>query len=114
MDVNYGSEYRSNGQNVEQQLYNDVVNFDYKEVLKRLFKYFLEGLAVALVAYYFTRGRLDGKEILVLGITAAFVFAILDTFAPSVSYGVRFGAGFGIGQSVFGLGPVMSAPLAAI
>lgn len=115
MDGNYGSEYRPHmGDEVYQQVYSDVVNLDYKELLKRLIKYILEGLAVAVVAYYFTRGKLDGKEILILGITAAAVFAILDVFSPAVSFGVRFGTGFGIGQTIFGLAPAVSAPLAAL
>lgn len=80
-------------------------HIDGKEIMKRGFKYLLEGLAVAFVAYYFTRGKLNLKEIVMLGITAAFVFAILDTFSPTVSLGVRFGAGFGIGQTMFGVAP---------
>lgn len=77
-----------------------------KEILKRALKYLIEGLAVALVAYFVVaKGKLNIKEVVYLGITAAFVFAILDTFSPTVSLGVRFGAGFGIGQGLFGLNP---------
>jgi hypothetical protein len=83
---------------------------DWRDLLKRAVKYLFEGIAVAFVAYAFTRGKLNLREILMLGITAAFVFAILDTFSPTISLGARFGAGFGIGQSVFGVGGV---PLAA-
>ena len=81
--------------------------FDFSEILRRVIKYLLEGLAVAFVAYYVVgRGKLGVKDVVILGITAAFVFAILDTFSPTVSLGVRFGAGFGIGQSLFGVGPL--------
>jgi len=90
---------------MKQYLYDmNPFDFDWKDVMKRAVKYLIEGVAVAFVAYAFTRGKLDFKEILMLGITAAFVFAILDTFSPTVSLGVRFGAGFGIGQSLFGVG----------
>lgn len=76
---------------------------DWKEIIKRGIKYLVEGLAVAFVAYYFIgRGRLNIKDIVMLGITAAFVFAILDTFSPTIALGTRFGAGFGIGQGLFG------------
>lgn len=89
---------------------NDVFNVDFKDVLKRVIKYLVEGLAVAFVAYYFVgRNKLDIKDIVMLGITAAFVFAILDTFSPTISLGARFGAGFGIGQGLFGLNPTVFA-----
>ena len=90
---------------------NDTFNIDFKDVLKRAIKYLVEGLAVAFVAYYFiSKGRLDIKDIVMLGITAAFVFAILDTFSPTISLGARFGAGFGIGQGLFGLNPAVIGP----
>lgn len=88
---------------------NDVFHLDSKDILRRAVKYLFEGLAVAFVAYYVAKGRLDTKDIIILGITAAFVFAILDTFSPTVALGTRFGAGFGIGQGLFGVGPAMLA-----
>jgi hypothetical protein len=96
-----------------QYKYNsDTFHMDFKDILKRAIKYIVEGLAVAFVAYYFiARGRLDIKDIVMLGITAAFVFAILDTFSPTISLGARFGAGFGIGQGLFGLNPNLITPL---
>ena len=94
-----------------QYTYNqDTFNIDFKEILKRGVKYLVEGLAVAFVAYYFIgKGKLNIKDIIILGITAAFVFAILDTFSPTISLGARFGAGFGIGQGLFGVNPVFMA-----
>ena len=87
---------------------NSAFNIDFKDVIKRVIKYLVEGLAVAFVAYYFVgKGKLNIKDIVYLGITAAFVFAILDTFSPTISLGARFGAGFGIGQGLFGLNPVL-------
>ena len=86
-------------------------NMNFKDILKRAVKYLVEGLAVAFVAYYFVgKNKLSIRDVVMLGITAAFVFAILDTFSPTVSLGVRFGAGFGIGQSLFGLAPGMMTP----
>ncbi len=92
---------------------NSTFNVNFSDVLKRAVKYLVEGLAVAFVAYYFVgKGKLNIKDIVMLGITAAFVFAILDTFAPTVALGTRFGAGFGIGQGLFGLNPaVIGAPV---
>lgn len=89
--------------------YNDSrFTFDFQEILKRAIKYLIEGLAVAFVAYYFIgKGKLNIKDIVMLGITAACVFAILDVFSPTVALGARFGAGFGIGTSLFGLNPAV-------
>jgi hypothetical protein len=95
-----------------QYKYNmDAFSLDFKDILKRAIKYLLEGLAVAFVAYYFTKGKLNLKDVVLLGITAAFTFAILDTFSPTISLGARFGAGFGIGQAMFGLNPALMAPM---
>lgn len=95
----------------QQYTYNqNSFNLNFKEILKRAIKYLVEGLAVAFVAYYFVgKGKLNIQDIVLLGITAAFVFAILDTFSPTVALGVRFGAGFGIGQGLFGVGPGLIA-----
>jgi hypothetical protein len=85
-----------------------LFNIDWKDIIRRAIKYLVEGLAVSFVAYYFiSKGRLNIKDIVLLGITAAFVFAILDTFSPTIALGTRFGAGFGIGQGLFGLNPTL-------
>lgn len=62
-----------------------------------LVKYVLEGLAVAFVSHYVTGGKLNIQEIVMLGITAAATFIVLDLFAPSVAVGTRQGAGYGLG-----------------
>jgi hypothetical protein len=83
-----------------------IFQVDWRDVLLRAIKYILEGLAVAIVAYFFIgHGKLTVGDVIILGITAAFVFAILDAFSPMVSLGVRFGAGFGIGQGLFNVAP---------
>lgn len=81
---------------------------DFSEILRRAFKYLLEGLAVALVAYFILKDRFTVKEAVILGVTAALTFALLDTFSPTVAFATRFGAGFGLGTSLFG---VPMAPL---
>lgn len=68
--------------------------------VQSLVKYLLEGLAVAAAAYYIPRRTADLKEIAMIAITAASVFAVLDMFAPAVSSGARQGAGFGIGYNI--------------
>lgn len=68
--------------------------------VQSLVKYLLEGLAVAAAAYYIPRKSADLNEILMIAVTAAAVFAVLDHFAPAVSGGARQGAGFGIGYNI--------------
>lgn len=73
--------------------------------VESLVKYLLEGLAVAAAAFYIPRRKADLKEIAMIALTAAAVFAVLDQFAPAVAAGTRQGAGFGIGANMVGFEP---------
>ena len=76
---------------------------DLAEVLKRALKYLVEGGAVALAAFYIPQGkRLALQEVLMLAVTAAATFAILDLYAPAISSSARLGAGFGVGGNLVG------------
>lgn len=70
--------------------------------LENIFKYILEGLAVAVAAYFIPQRKTEPIEIVYIAITAAATFMILDLFAPSVSSGARQGTGFGIGLNQVG------------
>lgn len=70
--------------------------------LQSVVKYVLEGVAVAVAAYYFTRKRTNPQEVLMLGLVAAATLLVLDTFAPAVAGGARQGAGFGLGYNLVG------------
>ncbi len=72
--------------------------------IQSLIKYLLEGLAVAVAAYLIPKKSVDPKEIALIALTAAAIFAVLDQFAPAVAIGARQGAGFGIGFSQVGMG----------
>lgn len=63
-------------------------------------KYLLEGVAVAVAAYFIPRKTVDLQEIAVIALTAAAVFAVLDQFSPAVAQGARQGSGFGIGYNI--------------
>ena len=71
---------------------------DLGEIVRRLVKYILEGSAVAIAAYYIPRKKMRMQEIMMIAITAAAVFAVLDLASPSIAQGARLGAGFGIGM----------------
>ena len=70
--------------------------------LQNLIKYVLEGVAVAVAAFYLTSKKQNVQEVLLLGLVAALTFFVLDLFAPSVGAGARHGSGFGIGFNLVG------------
>lgn len=74
---------------------------DMSDLFSKLVKYALEGIAVALAAYYFS-GKLKINEIGMISLTAMATFAVLDVYAPGISGGARQGAGFGIGAGLVG------------
>jgi len=80
------------------------MNVSPKEMMTRLCKYIIEGFVVALAVFIIPKNKMDIEEVIVIGLTAAATFSILDMFAPSVLVGVKQGAGFGIGASLVGWG----------
>lgn len=76
---------------------------DWGEAGIRMLKYLAEGLSVAFAAYIVpTRGKqLRWDEILMISVTAAATFAVIDAFAPSISPHARQGTGFSIGASLY-------------
>jgi hypothetical protein len=72
------------------------------EVITRIVKYLVEGLAVAIAAIIIPQKKLMFGEIGALALLAAVVFAILDLLAPTVGLTARQGAGFGLGAKLVG------------
>jgi hypothetical protein len=79
---------------------------DMGDLVSRLVKYALEGLVVAIAAFWlpkFMGGKtLPLSQIGMIGMVALATFAILDVYAPSVGASARTGAGFGIGAHLVG------------
>ena len=79
---------------------------DMGDLVTRLVKYALEGLVVAIAAFWlpkFMGGKsLPLSQIGMIGMVALATFAILDVYAPSVGASARTGAGFGIGAHLVG------------
>ena len=75
---------------------------DMSDLIMRLVKYLLEGLAVAVAAYVIPGKTMRWSEVSMIALTATATFAILDIYAPSVGSGARQGAGFGIGAGLVG------------
>jgi ABC-type Co2+ transport system permease subunit len=76
--------------------------FDISELIKRIIKYLVEGLMVAIAAYAIPKQSLNLEEIMLIALTAAATFSILDTYVPSMGMTARSGAGFGIGANLVG------------
>jgi ABC-type Co2+ transport system permease subunit len=73
---------------------------DLGELVKRIIKYLVEGLMVAIAAYAIPKRSLNIEEIVLIALTAAATFSILDTYIPSMGVTARSGAGFGIGANL--------------
>jgi ABC-type Co2+ transport system permease subunit len=76
------------------------------ELVKRIIKYLVEGLMVAIAAYAIPKRSLNIEEIILIALTAAATFSILDTYVPAIGLSARSGTGLGIGLSMSGL-PMM-------
>jgi len=70
------------------------------ELVTRVIKYLLEGLAVAVAMVIIPRRVPSLEEIVSISVVAALVFAILDLLSPSVGLTARQGAGFGLGANL--------------
>ena len=77
---------------------NGLINVG--ELVKRIIKYLVEGLMVAIAAYAIPKRSLNIEEIILIALTAAATFSILDTYIPSMGVTARSGAGFGIGANL--------------
>jgi hypothetical protein len=86
------------------------LDLNLNNVIQRAIKYLVEGLAVAIAAYYIPSKKMNLQEIAVIALTAAATLAVLDLLAPTVGMGARHGAGFGIGASLVGVNRFIGAP----
>ena len=75
---------------------------DLGELLRRIVKYLVEGLMVAIAAYAIPKRSLNLDEVMLIALTAAATFSILDTYIPSMGVSTRSGAGFGLGANLVG------------
>jgi hypothetical protein len=79
---------------------NGLVNV--QELVKRIIKYLIQGLMIAIVCFAVPKRSLNVEEIVFIALTAAATFSILDTYLPSIAVSARTGAGFGIGANLVG------------
>jgi ABC-type Co2+ transport system permease subunit len=75
---------------------------DIGELVRRIVKYVIEGIMVAIAAYAIPKRSLNIDEIMLVALTAAATFSVLDTYVPSMAVSARSGAGFGMGANLVG------------
>ena len=66
----------------------------------KIIKYVLEGLVVALAAFFIPQRNIHPTDILIIAFSAATTLALLDNWSPGIAMGTRQGAGFGIGYNI--------------
>ncbi len=76
--------------------------FNTNELIKRIIKYLVEGIMVALVTFVVPKKSMNMEEIALIALTAAATFAILDTYIPSMGVSARQGTGLGVGLHLAG------------
>ena len=79
-----------------------LADVDVNAVVMSMVKYLLEGLAVAIVASVIPSKKLMQAEVVMIAVSAALTFAVLDMYAPGVAAGGRQGAGLAVGSKLVG------------
>ena len=81
---------------------NMGASIDGQEILMRILKYLLEGAVVGFAAVFIPNHKLDAEEIVMIALTAAATFSVLDLLAPAVGTSIRQGVGYGFGFNLAG------------
>ena len=68
-----------------------MMGYGFAEIVNRIIKYLIEGLVVALAAFAIPKKQLNVEEIVIIALTAAATFSILDVFIPSMGVNARGG-----------------------
>lgn len=63
---------------------NPFGNINMNELMKRILKYLILVLVTCAVVYYMSECKMDYMHIVKMGTVVAIVYAVLDTYAPSV------------------------------
>lgn len=78
------------------------MGFDFNEMLRRLVRYLVQGLGVAVASLYLLKGHTKMETIVALAVTSAALFAVLDLTLPSAGAGARLGSGLAMGGALAG------------
>ena len=80
-----------------------MIAIDTQEIIKKVLKYFIEGLAVAVAAFAIPNRKLKLEEIIAIAMSGAATFAVLDMYAPEIANSTRTGTGVAIGRKHIGI-----------
>jgi ABC-type Co2+ transport system permease subunit len=58
------------------------MDYNFREIMKRVMKYLVEALVVALACYAIPKKSMDLEEVALIALVAAATFSILDTYMP--------------------------------
>lgn len=83
---------------------NQVMDFglDWMVVIRKLLRYCVMGIMSAFVAFYLARGKLDFESVIVMGLSIASAYAVLDLYSPSSGIAARYGFGATVGSVLAG------------
>lgn len=60
------------------------MDYNFREIMKRVIKYLIEAIMVALACYSIPKKSLEIEEIALISLVAAATFSIIDTYMPRV------------------------------
>ena len=81
---------------------HSTIGVDWQLIVNRIVKYLVEGIMVALAAYFIPNRYMKLDEVASIALIATATFALLDMYLPTIAVSARMGAGFGIGANLVG------------
>lgn len=100
------SEIQNHAENIKDSSLNvinkveEVIQPTFNDILKKILKYIIEGLVVAIAGYYIPSKKPDMSELIIIGLVAASTFAILEVYMPDAYMASKFGFGFQTGRNL--------------
>jgi len=98
--LDIGSKAAEIGKDTFNELKNVVQTPTFSDILKKLLKYVIEGLVVAIAGYYIPAKKPEISEIIIIALVAASTFAILEVYMPDAYMASRLGFGFQTGRNL--------------
>ena len=78
-------------------------SFNSRELCKKVIKYILQGMVVSICVLLLQKIKPDFEAVVALGLVTSATYAIIELFAPSLTFPLNLGVGFGIGSSLTGM-----------
>ena len=75
-------------------------SFNSRELCKKVIKYILQGAIVGICVLLLNKNKPDFEAVVALSLITSATYAIIELFAPSLTFPLNLGVGFGIGNSL--------------